>query len=201
MLQSIISTTSLNLKEIETHWHEVLRLASSIKQGTVTASVMMKKLASYPKQNGLAKALRDIGRIERSLFILDRFRDTSLRRCVQTGRNKVEVRNALARAVFMHRLGEIGDMGLDNPSYRASGLILLTAAILLWNTVYLERAIESLRLKEIPLNEQLITHLSPLGWGHINLSGDYFWRTNLKLRQGKYRTLHSVNSNLNKKQA
>ncbi|VDA76736.1 Putative transposase (identified by ISEscan HMM) [Klebsiella pneumoniae] len=58
-LQSIISTTSLNLKEIETHWHEVLRLASSIKQGTVTASLMMKKLASYPKQNGLAKALRD----------------------------------------------------------------------------------------------------------------------------------------------
>ncbi|MCQ3991507.1 Tn3 family transposase, partial [Klebsiella pneumoniae] len=49
-LQSIISTTSLNLKEIETHWHEVLRLASSIKQGTVTASLMMKKLASYPKQ-------------------------------------------------------------------------------------------------------------------------------------------------------
>nr|QTX14163.1 Transposase [Klebsiella pneumoniae] len=42
-LQSIISTTSLNLKEIETHWHEVLRLASSIKQGTVTASLMMKK--------------------------------------------------------------------------------------------------------------------------------------------------------------
>lgn len=70
-LQSIISTTSLNLKDIETHWSEVLRLASSIKQGTVTASLMMKKLASYPKQNGLAKALREIGRIERSLFMLD----------------------------------------------------------------------------------------------------------------------------------
>ncbi|KTP51868.1 hypothetical protein IN93_05640 [Salmonella enterica] len=46
-LQSIISTTSLNLKDIETHWSEVLRLASSIKQGTVTASLMMKKLTSH----------------------------------------------------------------------------------------------------------------------------------------------------------
>ena len=64
-LQSLISTTSLNLKEIEIHWREVLRLATSIKQGTVTASLMLKKLASYPKQNGLAKALREIGRIER----------------------------------------------------------------------------------------------------------------------------------------
>ena len=164
-LQSIISSTSLNLKEIETHWYEILRLASSIKQGTVTASLMMKKLASYPKQNGLAKALREIGRIERSLFMLDWFRDPSLRRRVQAALNKGEARNALAlaRAVFMHRLGEIRDRGLENQSYRASGLTLLTAAISLWNTVYIERAIDSLKRKEISLNEQLISHLSPLG--------------------------------------
>jgi TnpA family transposase len=53
-LQSIISTTPLNIKEIEAHWNETLRLATSIKQGMVTASLMLKKLASYPKQNGLA---------------------------------------------------------------------------------------------------------------------------------------------------
>lgn len=80
----------------------------------------------------LAKALREIGRIERSLFILDWFRDPSLRRRVQVGLNKGEVRNALARAVFMHRLGEIRDLGLENQSCRASGLTLLTAAISLW---------------------------------------------------------------------
>ncbi|STS37287.1 transposase [Klebsiella pneumoniae] len=98
----------------------------------------------------------------------------------------------------MHRLGEIRDRGLENQSYRASGLTLLTAAISLWNTVYIERAIDSLRRKGIPLNEQLIAHLSPLGWEHINLSGDYVWRTNLKLGQGKYRSLRSVDSSLYK---
>lgn len=167
-LQSIISSTSLNLKEIETHWHEILRLA---------------------------KALREIGRIERSLFMLDWFRR------VQAGLNKYEARNALARAVFMHRLGEIRDRGLENQNYRASGLTLLTAAISLWNTVYIERTIDSLKRKGIPLNEQLISHLSPLGWEHINLSGDYVWRTNLKLGQGKYRSLRSVDNSLYKKQA
>ncbi len=30
-----------------------------------------------------------------------------------------------------------------------------------------------------PINEQLISHLSPQGWEHINLSGDCVWRTNL----------------------
>ncbi|EMV7334924.1 Tn3 family transposase, partial [Shigella sonnei] len=49
-LHSLISPTRINLKEIEIHWREVLRLATSIKQGTVTASLMLRKLASYPKQ-------------------------------------------------------------------------------------------------------------------------------------------------------
>lgn len=67
--------------------------------------------------------------------------------------------------------------------------------------LYIERAIDSLRRKGIPINEQLISHLSPQGWEHINLSGDYVWRTNLKLGQGKYRSLRSVDSGLYKKQA
>ena len=94
----------------------------------------------------------------------------------------------------MHRLGVSRDRMLENQIYRASGLTLLTAAISLWNTVYIERAIDSLKRKGIPLNEQLISHLSPLGWEHINLSGDYVWRTNLKLGQGKYRSLRSVDT-------
>lgn len=66
---------------------------------------------AYPKQNGLAKALREIGRIERTLFMLDWFRDPGLRQRVQAGLNKGESRNALARAVFMHRLGGSGIVG------------------------------------------------------------------------------------------
>lgn len=50
------------------HWDEILRLAASIKQGTVTASLMLRKLGSYPRQSGLAVALRELGRIERTLF-------------------------------------------------------------------------------------------------------------------------------------
>ncbi len=52
------------------HWDEILRLATSIRQGTVTASLMLRKLGAYPRQNGLALALRELGRLERSLFTL-----------------------------------------------------------------------------------------------------------------------------------
>ena len=61
----------IQVKHIRTHWDEILRLAASIKQGTVTASLMLRKLGSYPRQNGLAVALREMGRIARTLFTLD----------------------------------------------------------------------------------------------------------------------------------
>ena len=61
---------------------------------------MLRKLGSYPRQNGLALALRELGRIERTLFILDWLQSVELRRRVQAGLNKGEARNALARAVF-----------------------------------------------------------------------------------------------------
>ncbi|RMM03364.1 Transposase-like protein, partial [Pseudomonas amygdali pv. eriobotryae] len=56
------------------------------------------------------------------------------------GLNKGEARNALAKAVFFNRLGEIRDRSFEQQRYRASGLNLVTAAIVLWNTVYLERS-------------------------------------------------------------
>ncbi|EMQ7461956.1 Tn3 family transposase, partial [Escherichia coli] len=152
------------------------------------------------KQNGVAKALREIGRIERTLFMLDWFRDPALRRRVQAGLNKGEARNALARAVFMHRLGEIRDRKPENQSYRASGLTLLTAAISLWNTVYMERAVDALKRKGMKINAQLLSHLSPLGWEHINLTGDYIWKNSRIPTSGKLRRLRSVKIDKVKKQ-
>ena len=189
-LQPMIGGT-LNLKHIRTHWDEILRLATSIRQGTVTASLMLRKLGSYPRQNGLAVALRELGRIERTLFILDWLQNVELRQRVHAGLNKGEARNALARAVFFGRLGEIRDRSFEQQRWRASGLTLVTAAIVLWNTVYMERAVAALRSHGWPVDDGLLSHLSPLGWGHINLTGDYVWR-DTKVGKGKFRPLRPM---------
>ncbi|MEA2263274.1 MAG: hypothetical protein QOJ51_6099, partial [Acidobacteriaceae bacterium] len=142
----------LNLNHIRAHWDEILRLTTSISQGTVTASLMLRKLGSYPRQNGLAVALRELGRIERTLFTLEWLQSTELRRRVQVGLNRGEAKNSLARAVFFNRLGEMRDRSFENQRYRASGLNLVVAAIILWNTVYLERAIHALKKHGQPVD-------------------------------------------------
>ncbi|MET3134558.1 TnpA family transposase [Oxalobacteraceae bacterium GrIS 1.11] len=189
-LKTMIGGT-LNIKHVRAHWDDILRLASSIKHGTVTASLMLRKLGSYPRQNGLALALRELGRIERTLFILDWLQNVELRRRVHAGLNKGEARNALARAVFIHRLGEIRDRTFEQQRYRASGLNLVTAAIVLWNTVYLERAAQALRNAGSLKDDSLQQYMSPLGWEHINLTGDYVWRQNRKVDEGQFRPLRT----------
>ena len=182
----------LNIKQIRDHWDEILRLATSIKKGTVTASLMLRKLGSYPRQNGLALALRELGRIERTLFILDWLQNVELRRRVHAGLNKGEARNALARAVFFNRLGEIRDRSFEQQRYRASGLNLITAAIVLWNTVYLERVTNAIITNGKIIDNEHLQYLSPLGWEHINLTGDYLWKNRVKVGAGKFRPLRAT---------
>ena len=76
---------------IDENWNEALRLAASIKAGTVAPSILMRRLAAYPKQNALAKTLQEIGRLERTLFTLD-----WMRRRTNAGLNKAVACNALA---------------------------------------------------------------------------------------------------------
>ncbi|QJY62676.1 Tn3 family transposase [Salmonella enterica] len=55
-----------------------------------------------------------------------------------------------------------------------------------------EESLKYLHQRRIHINDQLLSHLSPLGWEHINLMGDYIWRNNKKLAEGKYRSLRPV---------
>ena len=109
-----------------------------------------------------------------TLFTLDWLEKPELRRQTSQELNKGGSRNTSARAVFIHRLGEIRDRTFENRKHRASGLNLINTAIILWNTRYLARSIETMRKTEhVP--DDLLAHLSPLGWEHVNLTGDYIW--------------------------
>jgi Tn3 transposase DDE domain len=100
--------------------------------------------------------------------------------------------DALARTVFFNRLGELRDRRYENQRHRASGLNLVVAAIVLWNTVYLERVVAALRRRGQAVADDLLAHLSPLGWEHINLTGDYVWNLESSPQKGQFRALQSV---------
>ena len=176
----------VDVEHVAAHWEELLRMATSIRSGTVTASAMLKKLSAYPRQNGLAVALRELGRLDRSLYMLRWLLDLDLRRRAQAGLNKGEARNALARAVFFCQLGELRDRTFENQAYRASGLNLVVAAVILWNTRYLQLAAE-----DLGIGADTMKHVAPLGWEHLSLTGDYVWDTGDLHGPGQLRPLRT----------
>jgi Tn3 transposase DDE domain len=68
----------------------------------------------------------------------------------------------------------------------------VVAAIILWNTVYLERAVQGLRDHDLPVDEDLLKHVAPVHWNHIGLTGDYSWRPGKRVEKGDFRPLRPM---------
>jgi TnpA family transposase len=59
-------------------WTELMRLKASIETGAVVPSIILRKLAAAGAGNVLSRALRALGRIERTLFTLQWLSDPAL---------------------------------------------------------------------------------------------------------------------------
>ncbi|TIV43903.1 MAG: Tn3 family transposase, partial [Mesorhizobium sp.] len=185
----------INTALILEHWDDLLRLAASITTRSVAPSTILKKLSASSKPSQLAKALRELGRIERSLFMIEWYSSPALRRRCQAGLNKGEAAHKLKRAVFFHERGEIRDRSFESQAFRASGLNLVVTAIVHWNTIYLSRATAHLRRTGRQIPDALLKHVSPLSWEHINLTGIYSWDAEQQMPEG-FRALRLPGSSL-----
>jgi len=160
---------------IERNWPDILRLAASAAVGAIAPSQILRKLASHPRQNELAMTLREVGRIERTIFMLRWITDIDIQRRAQLGLNKGEAHHALKRAISFNRRGEIRDRTAETQSYRIAGMNLLAAIIIYWNTKKLGEIVAKHIEAGAPPNPALLQHVSPLGWEKIILTGKYTW--------------------------
>jgi len=160
---------------IATNWPDILRSAATLVAGTMPPSQLLRKFAAYPRQHELAVALREIGRVERTLFIIDWLLDADMQRRAQIGLNKGEAHHALKNALRIGRQGEIRDRTSEGQHYRMAGLNLLAAIVIYWNTKLLGNAVAERRREGLDCSPNLLAHISPLGWAHILLTGEYRW--------------------------
>lgn len=160
---------------ISSNWPDILRSAATMVAGAMPPSQLLRKFSAYPRQHELAVALREIGRVERTLFIIDWLLDADMQRRAQIGLNKGEAHHALKNALRIGRQGEIRDRTTEGQHFRMAGLNLLAAIIIYWNTKHLGQAVNGRRRDGLDCSPDLLAHISPLGWAHILLTGEYRW--------------------------
>ena len=149
----------VNVDLIDRNWADILRVAATMAAGTLRPSQILRKLAAYPRQNELAAALREVGRIERSLFMIELTTDPDVRRRASVGLNKG--RGAPCPQARHQLSTSAANCGTEPRKGSTTGSPASTCF--------------ARKQAGLAIPAELLAHVSPLGWEHINLTGEYRW--------------------------
>lgn len=163
----------INTRAIRENWDSLLRLMASIQTGIVPASRVLRKLDAYHAESGVYKALREVGRIAKTRFLLDYFTQKQIRQRVQRSLSRVESYHALVRSLFVGQAGEIRLRELEAQVNRASCLQPLAAMVITWNAAYLSAAVRQWEAEGRTILPEQLAHILPTMSEHINRLGRY----------------------------
>ncbi|MEA1972187.1 MAG: Tn3 family transposase, partial [Candidatus Cloacimonadota bacterium] len=175
----IVPNRKINIKLIEDNWDEILRFIATLKTKEVTASQLFKRLSSYSREHLLYKALKEFGKIIKTIFLLQYIDDVDLRRQIQKMLNRIESSNKLGKAVFHGSNKEFKYAGKNDQLVADACKRLIENCIICWNYAYLTQLISdeiSEEQRKVLIN--IIKNKSVVAWEHINLSGMYDFSKN-----------------------
>jgi TnpA family transposase len=184
-----IARNRINTELIAANWDDLLRLAGSLVTGAVRATEIMRLLQGGGRPTTLGRALAEFGRIPKTLHMLALLDDEDYRRQIHGQRNLHEERHSLARKVFHGQRGELRQRYREGQEDQLGALGLVLNAIVLWNTRYMNKALDQLRAEGYDVRDEDIARLSPLGYKHIHMHGRYHFRLSKRVRGGRLRPL------------
>ncbi len=158
----------------EDQWDEVLRFIATIQLKVATASQLFRRLNSYSKQHPLYRALKEFGRIPKTLFILKYVDDLELRQAVEKQLNKVEGSNKFSRAISFGHNQEFTQSEKEDQEIADGCRRLIKNAIVCWNYLYLSRELATEKNEERKAElTKAIRNGSVSTWRHFNLHGEF----------------------------
>jgi TnpA family transposase len=163
----------IHLDWIREQWDRMGQFYASLESGHTTASVALKRLASYSKKNHFYRANRELGRVFKTAFILDYMSQPPLRRRVRRGLLKGEQLHTLARDVCFGKRGRISARDLQEQMNTCSCLTLILACIIYWQAREIERVVSECCPEAEKIDVSLLEHISPIEWDNVLLYGQY----------------------------
>ena len=172
-IDELFTEKPIDWELIETHYHDMLRVVISIQKGKVKASTVLRKLCSKSRKNKLYFAFRELGRVERTIFLLNYIHDPEMRRMIQAATCKSEEFNQFIDWV---RFGDGGVIG-DNLRFNQRKIIKfnhLVANMLIFHTVaHQTKAINKLKNQGVDIPAEILAGIAPYWTEHINRFGAF----------------------------
>jgi TnpA family transposase len=163
----------LNVELIKQNWDDILRFAATIKLRYASSSQLFKRLNSYSKQHTLYKALKEFGRLRKTLFILRYMQDVKFRQAIEKQLNRGENSNRFSKAVAFGNNQEILFEEKEEQELAENCRQLIKNAIILWNYLYLVKMLQSADPATAQYALITLQKGNVLAWKHILLHGQY----------------------------
>jgi TnpA family transposase len=164
---------AIHLDWICEQWDRMGQFYASLESGHTTASVALKRLASYSTKNHFYRANRELGRVFKTEFILDYMSQAPLRRRVRRGLLKGEQLHTLARDVCFGKRGRISARDFQGQMNTCNCLTLILACIIYWQAREIERVVRECDPGAAEVDLTLLEHVSPIEWDNVLLYGQY----------------------------
>ncbi|MFI7153456.1 Tn3 family transposase [Nonomuraea sp. NPDC050022] len=170
-----IARNKLNTKKVITQWPDMLRVAGSLVTNQVRAYDLLRMFARQGSPTPLGQAFAEYGRIDKTMHLLSMLdpMDSSYRRSLGKQLSVQESRHRLARKICHGNSGRIRQAYREGQEDQLAALGLVVNAVVLWNSRYLSAIVDQLRAQGVPVKDEDVARLSPLGHAHLNCLGRY----------------------------
>jgi TnpA family transposase len=174
---------------IARNWDDLLRVAGSLARGAISASELIGSLLRSSRPSTLTRAIGELGRVAKTLYLLSYVDDETYRRRILTQLNRGESRHGVARAIFHGQRGEVRQRYREGQEDQLGALGLVVNVVVLWNTLYMDAVLAHLRHRGVETKPEDVARLSPLGHENINFLGRYSFALAESVARGELRPL------------
>jgi TnpA family transposase len=151
-------------------WPNIQRIMASLAQKDVTQATLVRKLASYARQNQTKQALWELENIYRTLYILDFIDDVGLRQSVQKALNRGEAYHRFRRAIAYVHAGKFRVKTEAEQQIWDECSRLIANAVIYYNTALLSRVYEQTRAAGDQQALAILPGISPGSPGNMSIS-------------------------------
>ena len=169
----LLFTAQVDWDLIDTMFPEMLRVAISIGAGRIKPSTILQRLATYSRKNKLYFGFRELGRVVRTVFLLDYLSNLELRRTIQGATNKSESFNQFVQWVAFGGGRLLAENTRDEQRKMIKYHHLVANLLIFHNVVTMTKAIHQLIAQSHAVDEEALACLSPYQTEHINRFGRY----------------------------
>jgi TnpA family transposase len=157
---------------IATHARDMIQVVLSIQAGRVMPSMLLRRLGTYNRRSLLYRAFRELGRVERTLFLLRYISNTEVRRTIRAETTKIETYNDFLDWVsFGGTVIKSGDPVEQEKQLKYASLVANT--IMLSNVADMTTVLSNMAADGCAVTPALVARTNPYLRGHILRFGQY----------------------------